>query len=140
MRQHPLATGNPGFDALIRVINNSDPLQVRNVSDRKPVQWLRRSGGIGRRAGFKIQCPYGHVGSSPTFGSHRKALRNSMFFRAFPLRMSNMAGKCDVLFAECGKLQGVAQGYCLLVVAIVSHESIDACWLRAPLNCVRDRI
>ena len=45
--------------------------------------WLRRSGGIGRRAGFKIQCPQGHVGSSPTFGSPLKALRNSLFFRAF---------------------------------------------------------
>ena len=27
-----------------------------------------RSGGIGRRGGFKIRCPQGHVGSSPTSG------------------------------------------------------------------------
>src|SRR5439155_5370206 len=33
------------------------------------VQWPgRRSGGIGRRAGLKIRCPSGRVGSSPTFG------------------------------------------------------------------------
>jgi hypothetical protein len=30
---------------------------------------LSQSGGIGRRAGFKIQCPYGRVGSSPTSGT-----------------------------------------------------------------------
>src|SRR6266571_4429027 len=29
---------------------------------------LRRSGGIGRRAGLKIRWPSGRVGSSPTFG------------------------------------------------------------------------
>ena len=28
-----------------------------------------RSGGIGRRAGFKIQWPQGRVGSSPTSGT-----------------------------------------------------------------------
>lgn len=28
-----------------------------------------RSGGIGRRAGFRDQCPSGRVGSSPTFGT-----------------------------------------------------------------------
>jgi hypothetical protein len=28
-----------------------------------------RSGGIGRRAGLKIQWPQGRVGSSPTFGT-----------------------------------------------------------------------
>ena len=29
----------------------------------------RRSGGIGRRAGFKIRSPQGGVGSSPTSGT-----------------------------------------------------------------------
>ena len=29
---------------------------------------LRRSGGTGRRAGLKIRCLHGRVGSSPTFG------------------------------------------------------------------------
>src|ERR1700693_3731315 len=29
----------------------------------------RRSGGIGRRAGLKIRCPKGRVGSIPTFGT-----------------------------------------------------------------------
>ncbi|GEM_PF-4753525 len=28
-----------------------------------------RSGGTGRRAGLKIQCPQGRVGSNPTFGT-----------------------------------------------------------------------
>ena len=28
----------------------------------------RRSGGTGRRAAFRAQCPYGRVGSNPTFG------------------------------------------------------------------------
>jgi hypothetical protein len=30
----------------------------------------RRSGGIGRRAGLKIRCPKGRVGSIPTFGTN----------------------------------------------------------------------
>ncbi len=30
---------------------------------------LRRSGGIGRRAGLKIQCPQGRGGSSPLSGT-----------------------------------------------------------------------
>ena len=29
-----------------------------------------RGGEIGRRAGFKIQCPYGRVGSIPTLGTN----------------------------------------------------------------------
>jgi hypothetical protein len=34
-----------------------------------------RSGGIGRRAGFKIRFPLGSVGSSPTFGISGPAIR-----------------------------------------------------------------
>jgi hypothetical protein len=32
---------------------------------------VRRSGGIGRRAGLKIRFPPGSVGSIPTFGIER---------------------------------------------------------------------
>ena len=35
---------------------------------------LCRSGGIGRRAGFKIQCPSGREGSSPSSGTMRNPL------------------------------------------------------------------
>ena len=38
---------------------------IQNI-ERKIAQLDDRSGGIGRRAGFKIQCPLGRVGSSPT--------------------------------------------------------------------------
>jgi hypothetical protein len=34
----------------------------------------RRSGGTGRRAGLKIQCPSGRAGSTPAFGTHPLAL------------------------------------------------------------------
>ena len=34
-----------------------------------PVRVSSRSGGIGRRAGFKIRFPQGSVGSTPTFGT-----------------------------------------------------------------------
>ncbi len=34
-----------------------------------------QSGGIGRRAGFKIQCPQGRVGSSPTSGTGKNPHR-----------------------------------------------------------------
>src|SRR5438477_2838739 len=37
----------------------------------------RRSGGIGRRAGLKIRCPKGRVGSIPTFGIGRGRSRSS---------------------------------------------------------------
>ena len=37
-----------------------------------------RSGGIGRRDGFKIRCPQGRVGSIPTFGTHSLQLRLSI--------------------------------------------------------------
>ena len=33
-----------------------------------------RGGGIGRRAGFKIRCLYGRVGSSPTLGTNELTL------------------------------------------------------------------
>src|SRR3954471_19706434 len=37
----------------------------------------RRSGGTGRRAGLKIRCPKGRVGSIPTFGTRAPARRGS---------------------------------------------------------------
>ena len=33
-----------------------------------------QSGGIGRRAGFKIPCPQGRVGSIPTSGTFKNGL------------------------------------------------------------------
>ena len=33
-----------------------------------PVKNLSRRGGIGRRAGLKIQCPHGRAGSTPAAG------------------------------------------------------------------------
>src|SRR5918992_3959747 len=35
----------------------------------------RRSGGTGRRAGLKIRCPSGRVGSIPTFGMLPRTMR-----------------------------------------------------------------
>lgn len=48
----------------------------------------RRSGGIGRRAGFKIRSPQGGVGSSPTSGTTfpLKELRQPCLLRPRTLR------------------------------------------------------
>lgn len=35
---------------------------------------MSQSGGIGRRAGFKIPCPHGRVGSIPTSGTFKNGL------------------------------------------------------------------
>lgn len=35
---------------------------------------MSQSGGIGRRAGFKIPCPQGRVGSIPTSGTFKNGL------------------------------------------------------------------
>lgn len=41
------------------------------------VNLVRRSGGIGRRAGLKIRCWRQRVGSSPTFGTNQN---NTWYF------------------------------------------------------------
>ena len=43
-----------------------------------------RSGGIGRRAGLKIQCPQGRVGSSPTSGTILDSATYVDFWQPFP--------------------------------------------------------
>ena len=42
---------------------------------------MSQSGGIGRRAGFKIPCPHGRVGSIPTSGTklHISSKRGAFF-------------------------------------------------------------
>ena len=46
------------------------PLFLRAENDVNcPIHEQSQSGGIGRRAGFKIQWPQGRVGSSPTSGT-----------------------------------------------------------------------
>jgi hypothetical protein len=44
------------------------PIVRNSVEPGLPCALERRSGGIGRRAGLKIRCPSGRVGSTPTFG------------------------------------------------------------------------
>lgn len=61
MRSRPKIRKFP-IDASDRVLSAAE-----RVSNR--LEWSRRrSGGIGRRDGFKIRFPQGSVGSSPTFG------------------------------------------------------------------------
>src|SRR3954469_14127943 len=47
---------------------------------------LRRSGGTGRRAGLKIRCLHGRVGSSPTFGIARAKAGAFARIRGWSLR------------------------------------------------------
>ena len=53
----------------------SSPVIERNVIDKlnsarlSHLEVPSRSGGIGRRGGFKIRCSQGHAGSSPASGT-----------------------------------------------------------------------
>ena len=44
------------------------------LAHRRYDPWPSRSGGTGRRAGLKIRCPKGRVGSIPTFGTRIQAV------------------------------------------------------------------
>ena len=76
----PLFVGsNPATPVLFR--RYSQVVRQRSAKPSSPVQIrlppfhknenlykLRRRGGTGRRAGFKIQCPRGRAGSTPAVG------------------------------------------------------------------------
>ena len=47
------------------------------MRDKNIINYLRcRGGEIGRRAGFKIQCPLGRVGSTPTLGTKNNTIHH----------------------------------------------------------------
>lgn len=56
-----------------------------------------RSDGIGRRAGLKIPCPSGRVGSIPTSGMlfARRILRAGILFCSFPIISVTMKESAD---------------------------------------------
>ena len=60
-KKKPFSSLKPHF-SVSALPTEADPL----IS---PVRVSSRSGGIGRRAGFKIRFPQGSVGSTPTFGT-----------------------------------------------------------------------
>ena len=70
--------------------------------------FLGRSGGIGRRVGFKIRFPQGSVGSSPTAGIARIEIRLGIG-RSF--LMFYAVGMWVVICTVALALWGIAQFY-----------------------------
>ncbi len=69
--------------------------------ERRP----RPSGGIGRRAGFKIRCPQGRVGSSPTSATEavaRGANADTDFKAQLGPRVSGLGSRARASGHTCG--------------------------------------
>lgn len=81
------------WDCLIQSGVSESPLLTAQVflCYEIDVAFLRRldgrSDGIGRRAGLKIPCPFGRVGSTPTSGIYFRTKINNFYKQRLPVRI-----------------------------------------------------
>src|SRR5438105_2847690 len=92
----------------------------------------RRSGGIGRRAGLKIRCPKGRVGSIPTFGtrnhadsprSHRALPRAERLGAVSASQLSCLPDDLSCLPDDCRSAAGMA---------LTQNSVPERAWVRYP--------
>ncbi len=74
--EEPSCFGNPERLSFFEGASVADRLTRESIRTHFPTKkHLCRCGGIGRRPGFKIQCPQGRAGSTPATGTIREWAR-----------------------------------------------------------------